>query len=211
MRLDLWLVFLVTETVLSLTPGPAVLLIIAEALRSGTRAALWSIVGILAGNTVYFVLSATTLGALLLASYDLFFLIKWVGAAYLVFLGLRALFAPGPDVTVAVVEGQPGRRALGAFGTGFVTQISNPKAIVFFASILPQFIDTREPLAPQVAILALTSVVAEFFVLAGYGLVAGRGAQLARDPRYARLTTRISGTVLVMAGCGLALLRRNPR
>jgi len=210
MRLDLWLIFLATETVLSLTPGPAVLLVLAEALRSGTVAALWSNLGILAGNAVYFALSATTVGALLLASYDLFFAIKWVGAGYLIFLGLRALFSRGSGLVAADAGPAPSRGALSAFGTAFLTQVSNPKAIVFFASILPQFIDPREPLARQIAILGVTSVVAEFFVLAGYGILAGRGAHLARDPRYARLTNRLAGAALLTAGFGLALLKRSP-
>jgi homoserine/homoserine lactone efflux protein len=75
-------------------------------------------------------------------------------------------------------------------------------------SILPQFIDPRAPLGRQIAILGVTSVVAEFFVLAGYGLLAARGAHLARDPRYARLTNRLSGAALLIAGLGLALLKR---
>jgi len=208
MRFDLWLFFLITETVLSLTPGPAVLLVIAEGMRSGARSALFSNLGILAGNTVYFLLSATTVGALLLASYDLFFAVKWLGAAYLVYLGVRALLDRGEGSASAVTVAEPHRRPIEAFGTAFATQISNPKAIVFFASILPQFIDPKDSLPRQVAILGVTSVVAEFFVLAAYGLVAARGAHLVRDPRYARLTNRVSGAVLVLAGCGLALITR---
>ena len=89
---EVWIVFAVTETALCLTPGPAVLLVLSQALTRGTRASLWSNAGILAGNTFYFLLSATGLGAVLLASYDVFFAIKWLGAAYLVWLGVRAFF-----------------------------------------------------------------------------------------------------------------------
>src|SRR5262249_16580611 len=208
MRFDLWLLFLITETVLSMTPGPAVLLVIAEGMRSGLRSALASNLRILAGNAVYFALSATPLGALFLASYDLFFAIKWIGAAYVVFLGVRAFFDSGEESASPEASPPAPRGALSAFGTAFATQISNPKAIVFFASIVPQFIDPKDSVPRQVAILGVTSVIAEFFVLAGYGLVAARGAHLVLDPRYARLTNRVSGAVLVLAGCGLALITK---
>src|SRR4029453_1874041 len=130
-------------------------------MRSGARSALASNLGILAGNTVYFALSATTVGALLLASYALFFAIKWLGAAYLVFLGVRAFFDRGEEGAPPDEGLPPPRPAASAFGTAFATQISNPKAIVFFPSILPQFIDPKDSLPRQVAILGVTSVIAE--------------------------------------------------
>lgn len=200
--------FATTEAVLCLTPGPAVLFVLSSALRAGSRTSIASNLGILAANAVYFVLSATGVGAVLLASYDLFFAVKWIGAAYLIFIGLRALL--GKAEVLAIPEGAP---AAGSpwrlFRDGFVLQASNPKAIVFFSALFPQFVDPRSAVVPQVAILGATSVFIEFFVLLGYGIAAGRAAIFARHPRYANWTNRVAGTLLIGAGAGLATLRRS--
>ena len=90
MTWQVWSAFVLIETALCLTPGPAVLLVLSQSLTRGTSKTIWSISGILAANTSYFIVSATGVGALLLASYDLFFAIKWLGAVYLVWLGVGA-------------------------------------------------------------------------------------------------------------------------
>ncbi len=187
--------FVLLELTLCLIPGPAVLLTLSYALRRGTRAGLAAASGILAGNTLYFVLSGLGVVALLLASYRIFTLLKWGGALYLAFLGIRALLArrgivPDPEAM------QPGerRRALSA---GFVTQISNPKAIVFFAAILPQFIDVHRPVWLQLGILTLASIAIELGVLTGYTLAADR---LRRSPAAERASLwieRAGGAVLI--------------
>ena len=136
MSLDVWIVFAVTETALCLMPGPAVLLVLSQALTRGTRASLWSNAGILAGNTFYSLLSATGLGAVLLASYDMFFAIKWLGAAYLVWLGVSAFFGRSAALSVPV-DGVPDRCCARMFTDGVLLQVANPKALVFFTALLP--------------------------------------------------------------------------
>lgn len=202
-----WWLFAGTELILCLIPGPAVLFVLSSALRSGARKSVFSNFGILAANTVYFLLSAAGIGSLLLASYNLFFWIKWIGAAYLIYIGARALL--GKDSVVAADVEEKETRPLRMLTDGFVLQASNPKAIVFFTALLPQFIDPKMAVAPQIAVLALTSVVIEFCVLLGYGTAAGRASELARQPRYAAWTNRTAGILLICAGAGLASIRRS--
>src|SRR5437868_12956333 len=196
MNWTLWWLFVPVDTVLCLTPGPAVLLVLATALRRGPRASVASTLGILSANSIYFALSATGLGALLLASYRIFFLIKWAGAAYLIYLGVKALLSKSGTFGNTEVAGGSSRSSSRLFMDGLLLQLSNPKAIVFFAALLPQFIDPAGRLALQVFVLGLTSVCIEFLVLLSYGLAAGRAMAVARQPRYARWTNRISGMFL---------------
>ena len=205
-----WWLFAATETILSFTPGPAVLFVLSSALRLGARQGIPAILAILVANSIYFALSATGIGALLVSSYRFFFAAKWIGAAYLVYLGARAILG---HHSVVPTEEHAEHAAIpkGAwrlFADGLVLQLSNPKAIVFFSAILPQFIDPRHAILPQIVILGLTSTTCEFAVLLGYGVAASRASQLARQPRYAMWTNRIAGALLIGAGAGLALLRR---
>jgi homoserine/homoserine lactone efflux protein len=207
MSWETWILFAITETALCLSPGPAVLLVLSQGLARGTLSSVWSNLGILAGNTMYFVLSATSLGAVLLASDELFSAVRWAGAAYLIWLGVTAFFGKSSVLSVAPAGGPPsGRRRI--FVNGFVLQAANPKALVFFTALLPQFMDPGGSVVSQVAILAVTSVVIEFFVLLGYGALAGRMTSFAARPRFRTLANRVAGSMLITAGLGMAALRR---
>ena len=193
-----WWIFACTETVLCLTPGPAVLFILSSALKSGARKSIFSNLGILAANAVYFALSATGVGALLLSS-KLFLAVKWIGAAYLVVYGLRLIFGKD-EAAQEMAAVDPKSHHL--FFSGFTLQISNPKAILFFSALLPQFLNPHAAIVPQVVILGITSVVIEFFILLFYGVA---GSSL--TPRYARWTNRVAGGLLISAGAGIATSR----
>lgn len=206
MSLSSWLFFSGTEALLCVTPGPAVLFVLSYGLAQGGRASLWANAGILAGNAFYFVLSALGLGAVLLASHEIFMVVKYLGAGYLIYLGVRTIRGAGlaiPAAGVASATTEDWR----TLARGFALQAANPKALIFFVALLPQFIDANRAVAPQVLILGVTSVIIEFLVLATYGYLAARAATIARKPRFVTLTNRVSGSMLVAAGAGIALSR----
>ncbi len=214
MNLDAWMLFCATETVLCLTPGPAVLLVVSQGLTRGFRAGSDVGVGILLANGLYFAISATGIAALLLASGELFFAIKWVGAVYLVWLGLRAIIRARDSASEPPAEVMPAAPPGLATGSrrrrvthGFVTQAANPKTLLFFSALLPQFIDTAAPVATQVFILGASSITIELAVLLIYAALANRGRMLAAPPLASALE-RVSGALLIAAGAGLATLRR---
>jgi|SRR5690242_13832289 len=207
MTWQIWLLFVMTEAVLSMTPGPAVLYVLAQAIRRGPGQSVWASWGILSANALYFVLSATSLGAVIVASYKLFFLIKWLGAAYLVYLGLRSLF--GKSSILSLPEATPGSSSgPHILRDGFLLQSANPKALLFFTAILPQFIDAHHNVAFQILVLGISSIVVEFAILFIYGQLAGRALATARSPRFEKLSNRLAGSLLIGAGLGLARLRR---
>jgi threonine/homoserine/homoserine lactone efflux protein len=147
------------------------------------------------------------LGAVIVASYRLFFLIKWVGAAYLVYLGLSSFFGRSSVLSLPE-EKSDSRTGPRILRDGFFLQAANPKALLFFTAILPQFIDAHHNVVFQVLVLGISSIVVEFVILFIYGQLAGRALSTARSPRFEKLTNRMAGSLLICAGVGLARLRR---
>jgi threonine/homoserine/homoserine lactone efflux protein len=201
--LHAWLAFCATELVLSFTPGPAVLLVVSTALTLGGRAGMAASVGILAANTGYFVLSATGLGAVLLTSWPLFQLIKWIGAGYLIWLGLRLLVSSAPPAGLPAVP-SGGR----AFWRGFATQGANPKALLFFTALLPQFVDPHAAIPAQVLLLGVSSVLIELTALGAYVAACRLSRRWTQAPGLASLLRRGGGVMLIAAGAQLAAIRR---
>ena len=206
MTLQAWALFCATETLLCLNPGPSALLVISLALTRGQAAGVRATAGVLAANALYFTLSASGLAAIHRLSAEVFSVIKWAGALYLIWLGVRMIVrslrarSGGPPRSLPA----SGRRS---FWQGFVTQGANPNLLVYFTAILPQFVDPVRPLPGQVAILALSSFAIEFTVLSVYSALASRTGRRAA-PRFRLLAERIGGGLLVAAGAGLASLRR---
>ena len=204
MTLQTWLLFCFTETVLCFIPGPAVLFVLATALRRGFAPAALAAAGILAGNTFYFVLSATGIAAVILASHAVFSALKWAGAAYLVWLGLLMLLsrAPGHDAVTPRSPENPDR----IFSRAFIVQAANPKALVFFIALLPQFINPAASVPWQILVLGVSSVLIESLVLSLYAALAARARSIAAT-RFSASLERVGGACLIAAGARLAWYR----
>jgi homoserine/homoserine lactone efflux protein len=202
MSLQTILLFAAMELVFSITPGPAVLLVSAYGFRKGFPAAFASTLGIQTGNTIYLLISAAGLGALLATSALAFAIVKWAGAAYLVCLGAWTIWRAGKAET----EERP--RALShPYVQALLTQLGNPKSVLFFGALLPQFLDTHRPLWPQYLILWAIVAAGETMILNAYGWIASQGRRIV-NPRYAAWRERLSGAMLIFVGAIFASVRR---
>jgi threonine/homoserine/homoserine lactone efflux protein len=199
MPLHHWLTFALVALAVSFAPGPAVITVVATALRGGFRASLAANAGVLVADALFVTLAAAGLGGVLLASHTLFTIVKWAGIAYLAFLGLRALLKP--SVLDAAAPAAP---ASHAFRTGLTTQLANPKIVLVFGALLPQFVDPSRPAGMQFAILGLTFIAGDAIVFTLYGLLAHRAGALLRSPRASRGAARVTGVAMLGAAARLA-------
>ncbi|TDK68440.1 LysE family translocator [Sapientia aquatica] len=201
---SIWL-FTATEAALSLSPGPAVIMVVAYGIARGQRGALCVTSGILAANALYFALSATGIGGLIAASPDIFHVIKWLGAAYLIYLGLSAIFGKVSPITLSKLDAS-NSSGWHIFRAAALLQLSNPKSLLMFVSILPQFIDPTASIGWQMLILAACSIVPEFFILLGYGALASKASSTLTQQKYAVITERVAGCLVLMAGVMVAVV-----
>jgi homoserine/homoserine lactone efflux protein len=201
MSLETWLAFCAMDVVLCCIPGPAVLFVVSSALAGGVRAGLAAALGICTTNAAYFALSGTGVAAVILASGRLFAALKWAGAAYLVMVGIGMMLVEPHRGT------QPSAAAAQrSFLRAIVVQGANPKALIFFVALVPQFVHPQASIAWQLLVLGLTGIVIEITVLTSYVAVAVRARRVA-GARLAGPLERIGGGFLVAAGARLALVR----
>lgn len=206
MDLGVWVAYFVATVILSLSPGPGVFSSLSSGLHHGLRKGLWNGVGMQAANLVLMGIVSVGLGAILLASEALFTAVKWIGVAYLVYLGISTWRAPVRGFEDRAEAGEVTARAI--FLRGFWVNLTNPKGIIFFAAVLPQFIDVARPQATQYAILAATTFVVDLVVMTGYTALAARVLRVMRDPSRLRWVNRTLGGGFVAAGVALASFRR---
>jgi homoserine/homoserine lactone efflux protein len=200
-----WLGFLLAAILIAVTPGPGAVLSMSTGIRHGYRAAFSAILGLQLALLIHLAIVAVGLGALLTTSEAAFVVVKFIGAGYLVWLGIERWRAP-PLVPAEQVL--PPRQSLGFFRQGLLVNLANPKAIVFICALVPPFIDPAQALAPQYLAIAATLCLTDVLVMSAYALAAVRLGRWLQDPRAARLQNRAFGTLFVLAGTLLAASSR---
>ncbi len=207
MPFDLWLTFVAASTALLLIPGPTVLLVLSYALSQGRRVAVASASGVALGDLIAMSASLAGLGALVMTSATAFTVLKWIGAVYLVYLGLRMLWSTrGPRPSTLTLP--KASEARGVFWHAAAVTALNPKSIAFFIAFVPQFITPTAPLGPQFAILIGTFVGLAAVNALAYALLADTLRAQIRRPGVITWLTRAGGGALIAMGALTATLRR---
>lgn len=207
MSLELWLAFVAASTVVLIIPGPTILLVISYALSHGRRATGAVVAGVALSDFTAMTASMLGLGALLTASAGAFTILKWMGALYLIYLGIALWRAPVAEPsadTPAVSSRQTGR----TFAHAYAVTTLNPKSIVFFVAFLPQFVDPTQPILLQIVIFETTFLGLATLNATGYGLLATLARRSIRNPAVQRAVNRTGGACMVSAGLLTVAWRR---
>ena len=213
MALQTWSLFLVLVFTVIVMPGPAAALCLSHGVAYGRFKTLATISGLLLSSVALIALSTAGLGAILSASETLFTIVKFAGAAYLIYLGIK-MWRTRPSTSV---ETQPsdgpsnhkGTNVLTLLRTGFLVGISNPKDLLFFGALFPQFIATTSPIVNQVALLTLTWCAVAFLVMATYAAIGARMATKINELNAKGFFNRVTGSIFIAAGGALAWAKRD--
>ena len=202
MGVETLVAFIAAMMVLSLTPGPGCFAVVARALSDGFGSGLAAVLGLVLGDILYLVLAVLGLSALAMLMGELFLVVKILGAAYLIWLGVRCWRGP-------VRPGEPrslsDRRGLWrSFGLGFLVTLGNVKVVLFYVAFVPTFVDIAALSAWDVVVLCALVALVLFLVLGGYAFLAARAGGLFRSERALRRLNRISGGLLMGAGVAVA-------
>ncbi|SFR73749.1 homoserine/homoserine lactone efflux protein [Agromyces sp. CF514] len=217
MSFSVWVALLAASVVISFTPGAGAINTMGNALKVGLGRAWWGILGQQAALVVHIVIVAAGLGVLVANSPVAFDAIRYAGAAYLVYLGIRQFLAkPVVDGSVEATDGPDaaggldapvGESAWSLFRRGLLVNLLNPKAIVFFLAFLPQFIRPGEPLLPQYLVVAATVILVDVVVMWGFFAVAARSfRRVTRSARGQTVLNRVFGSLFLAVGVALAAI-----
>ncbi|WP_127793991.1 LysE family transporter [Agromyces sp. LHK192] len=219
MSVPLWLALLAASVVISFTPGAGAINTMRNALGVGLLRSIWGILGQQAALVVHIVIVALGLGVLVANSPLLFDVIRYGGAAYLVYLGIRQFLArpvaapgddpaaPGGPATSPAATALATESAWSLFRRGLLVNLLNPKAIVFFLAFLPQFIRTDAPLLPQYLMVAATVIAVDVAVMWGFFAIAARSfRRVTRSVRGQTVLNRVFGSLFLVVGVALAAI-----
>jgi threonine/homoserine/homoserine lactone efflux protein len=212
MTLEVWSLFLALVSTVILMPGPAAALCLSHGVTHGWIKTFATIFGLLLSSLVLIGLSIAGLGAILAASGTLFNVVKYLGAAYLIYLGVR-MWRTRPSGPIAKDSLDPKQKAMDGkiselFRTGFLVGLSNPKDLLFFGALFPQFITTTTPMLGQVVALSLTWCAVALVVMAGYAAIGERVAKNVDGLNARGIFNRITGSIFIAAGGVLAWAKR---
>lgn len=209
MNLSLYVTFLIAVVVLVVIPGPTVLLVSSKSMRHGVRSGLLAVVGSAFAGVLHLSVVVAGLASVVVFVSGWFEWIRWIGVAYLLYLGIRA-WTHSPDDGSIVGPSVTSSNGHRDFLDRFLVTMTNPKALLFHGAFLPQFVDPTLPALPQLLILAGSFLVVAVFLDCCWVLLAGRLGRFLVDARSRRLADRISGGLLIGAGLALALVRKSP-
>ncbi|MBW9116762.1 LysE family translocator [Rhizobium cauense] len=208
MSLEAWFAFAAASAIMLAIPGPTILLVVSYALGHGRKTALATVTGVALGDFTAMTASLFGLGAVLAASATLFTVLKWVGGAYLIWLGIKLWRAPVISEPMADNDNLPEKKSLKVFLHAYVVTALNPKSIVFFVAFVPQFLDPSKPFFGQMLIMEATFLVLATINASVYALAANAARGLIRKASVQRAVNRTGGTLLIAAGAVTAGYRR---
>lgn len=203
MSLDMWLAFLIASSVLTLIPGPSVLLVVSQALTRGMSAALICIFGNILAGVVLMALSLLGVGAILAASATLFTFFKWLGVLYMAYLGCCQIIAARKNTAQPESNAQQSKN-LGSFKAGFFAALLNPKAVIFYMAFLPQFMHAENDALLQFSILICTSSMVIAVILTGYALIAAKARSAFQSARSKQYFNYSAGSFLIGSSAFMA-------
>ena len=206
MDLTTWLSFVGTVLIIGVTPGPSVLLATANSMNHGIKKTTGTILGDLTANTLQIILSSLGLATIVISSGEIFSLMKWVGVAYLIYMGITK-FISNPKIGLFIKKGKE-KSFLKLYSEGFFMSASNPKAIVFFAALFPLFIDPNSTFIPQVLILGISYLAIDGICLLFYVNFASKLKRYLENQRKIHLQNKIIGTLLILSGLMLSTVKR---
>lgn len=189
---------------LILVPGPAAITVAAQGASHTSQRAFFGVLGVASADVLFFALSATGIASLILASNLMFSIIKWVGVAYLLYLGISALFSKSGVIKLATERKESSRKKL--FSQGLIVQLANPKALMYFTALLPQFIDPSKPVLFQLLLMGTSCLLADIVV---YSVFSRLGDRIAKQQLKSWVTTLINkaaGITLISTGIRMASL-----